>query len=203
MPRSKKKSSRADLPGGSELEAIAWGYHMAKGARGELIAQTANQNTFDLMTDTGRPAWVSYTPELELYLPKSKGQVLKQTPVSELARAFGKGVYDHTDEASQNKALVNLSGGTHKTHGKRVAIMGDGTQLMKSEVFTRKVKDDIISASPVVKAKRETRANKRVVIAELESDGTDAAHMEAERLAQRNADAFAEFAKDYKMPPAS
>lgn len=171
---SRKYSSLTALPGGTELEALAWGFHTAKGVRGDQIAAVVNNATEELLSGTGQAQWGVHIPDLGIQLPASKQSVLDSVGEAQLAQAFAgsgrrKSSYDPLNTYQQDQALKALTGasGSRSAFGLGSTTFPDGSVLAKAKVF--KPKGQIAPAeTPTAKAKQASRA---VAI----EDGGDAA----------------------------
>ena len=158
--RGKKYSNVTALPGGSELEALAWGYHTAKGVRGDRIAGLVNNATEELLTGTGRAEWAVHIPDLGVQLPASRQSVLDGVGSEQLAAAFAasgrrKNVYDPLNPYDQDQALKALSGvkNSRSAFATGSTTFPDGSILTKAKTF----KDKASAQTPEAKAKRASR----------------------------------------------
>ena len=151
----KKKGGRASqtsaLPGGSEMEALAWGHHTEVGARGELLRHFVDGHSRELIMGTGKVEWALYDPYFDVNLPMSRQQVLASTPMGVLDAAFksmgGVGRLDLNDKPGVDRALVGISGGKHKTHGSTITQIDGGRQIIKAQAL--KKEKPVIIATPV------------------------------------------------------
>jgi len=162
--RSKKYSSVTALPGGSELEALAWGYHTAKGVRGDRIAAVVNNATEELLSGTGQAQWGVHIPDLGVQLPASKQSVLDSVGEAQLAQAFAssgrrKSSYDPLNTYQQDQALKALTGASlsSSAFGLGSSTFPDGSVLVKAKVFKPKEESTPAQTSKA-KAKRASRA---------------------------------------------
>ena len=140
--RGKKYTSITALPGGSELEALAWGYHTAKGVRGDRIAAAANNSTVELLSGTGRAEWGVHIPDLGVQLPASRQTVLDSVGEARLSAAFAssgrrKAPYDPLNVYDQEQALRALSGAknSRSAFGTGSTAFPDGSILTKAKSF--------------------------------------------------------------------
>jgi hypothetical protein len=156
--RSKKYSNVTALPGGSELEALAWGYHTAKGVRGDRIAAVVNNATEELLSGTGRAEWAVHVLDLGVQLPASRQTVLDSVGSEQLAAAFAssgrrKHEYNPLSSYDQEQALKALSGasGSRSAFGTgSTTFHGEGYMLTKAKSFKEPTHQ--------AKAKRASRA---------------------------------------------
>ena len=136
------------LPGGSELDALAWGLHIEQAAKwkgvAEEIREFTNTASLGLLSGTGRAEWATYHPRLGVGVPISRAQVLDMTPAGALEhdfdaaeagrvrgppRAFNIGNRDHVD-----KALVNMTGGAGTRHGELPLVVNtEGLVITKAQ----------------------------------------------------------------------
>ena len=154
--RGKKYSNVTALPGGSELEALAWGYHTAKGVRGDRIAGLVNNATEELLTGTGRAEWAVHIPDLGVQLPASRQSVLDGVGSEQLAAAFAasgrrKNAYEPLNPYDQDQALKALSGAknSRSAFGRGSTTFPDGSILTKAKTFK--------AHTPTAKVKRASR----------------------------------------------
>ena len=165
--RGKKYSSVTALPGGSELEALAWGYHTAKGVRGDRIAGLVNNATDSLLSGTGRAEWAVHIPDLGVQLPASRQSVLDGVGSEQLAAAFAasgrrKNAYEPLNPYDQDQALKALSGAknSRSAFGTGSTSFPDGSILTRAKNFKEPAHPPL-SGTPTAKAKRATRAQKK------------------------------------------
>ena len=164
--RSKKYSSLTALPGGTELEALAWGYHTAKGVRGDRIAAVVNNSTVELLSGTGQAQWGVLIPDLGVRLPASRQTVLDNVGTEQLAAAFAssgrrKKAYDPLNAYDQEQALKALTGasGSRSPFGTGSTTFPDGSVLVKAKSF----KDQAQARTPAAKEKRAARVEKKAL----------------------------------------
>ena len=155
--RGKNKSGLTALPGGTELEALAWGYHTAKGVRGDRIAGLVNNATEELLSGTGQAQWAVHVPDLGVQLPASRQTVIESVGEAQLAAAFAgsarrKHVYNPLSTYDQDQALKALSGasGSRSAYGTGSMTFPDGSILTNAKSFK--------GQTPEAKAKRASRA---------------------------------------------
>jgi hypothetical protein len=159
--RGKKYSNITALPGGTELEALAWGYHTAKGVRGDRIAAVVNNSTEQLLSGTGQAQWAVYIPDLGVQLPASRQTVLDSVGTQQLAAAFAisgrrQGPYNPLAAYDQDQALKALSGAS----GSRSAFSTGSTTFPDGSILTN-AKSFKAARTPAAKEKRAAREQKK------------------------------------------
>ena len=175
----KNKSGVTALPGGTELEALAWGYHTAKGVRGDRIAGLVNNATEELLSGTGQAQWAVHVPDLGVQLPASRQTVIESVGEAQLAAAFAgsarrKHVYNPLSTYDQDQALKALSGasGSRSAYGTGSMTFPDGSILTKAKSF-KPIQNTPAQQTPMAKAKRASRAAAAVDKALAIEDGGD------------------------------
>ena len=138
----------SQLPGGSELEALAWGHHIEQTAKwrgvAEEIREFTNNASLGLLTGTGRAEWAKYDPRLGVGVPISRAQVVDMTPagvlqhhfhIAEAGRTRGpQRAFDIANRDHVGKALVNMSGGAGTRHGELpIVVNTEGLVITKAQ----------------------------------------------------------------------
>ena len=146
--KSRKAAVGSQLPGGSELEALAWGHHMAQTAKwrgvAEEIRDFTNNASLGLLSGTGRAEWALYNPTLGVGVPLSRAQALSLTPAEVLQHHFGEAeagrqrgppqAFNAGSSKHASTALVHMTGGAGGRHGEVPIVVGTGGQsLLKAQ----------------------------------------------------------------------
>ena len=144
----RKKAVGGQLPGGSELEALAWGHHIEQTAKRKGVAEEirnfTNNASLGLLSGTGRAEWGMYHQRLNVGVPLSRAQVVKMAPVGSLKHYFDTAeegrvrgsprAFDPANNKHVTKALVNMTGGLGTRHGELpLVVNADGLWLMKAQ----------------------------------------------------------------------
>ena len=145
---NRKKAVGSQLPGGSELDALAWGHHIEQAAKwkgvAEEIREFTNTASLGLLSGTGRAEWATYHPRLGVGVPISRAQVLDMTPAEALEHYFDTAeasrtrgpqrAFNPANRGHVDTALVNMTGGVGTRHGELpLVVNAEGVTLLKAQ----------------------------------------------------------------------
>jgi len=145
--RGKKYSNVTALPGGSELETLAWGYQMEQTAKWRGVAEEiqafTNDASLGLLSGTGKAEWALYSSPLGVGVPISRAQALTLTPAETIKQHFDaaeagrqrgpRREFNPEDGNHSTKALVKMTGGTGSKYGEVATTVGPGLAITKAQ----------------------------------------------------------------------